>query len=102
MFFTLKLRPKQPADRLLCLAVVIGHHLLFLLFLLHDPCHHCLSLLLSTPFGPPLHNPPRARARVRIPHRSSPLFPALQPLKPREGLPATAACLAAYQGPASA
>eukprot|EP00955_Chlamydomonas_euryale_P021110 223597-Chlamydomonas_euryale.AAC.1 len=53
-------------------------------------------------FGPPFHTPPRTQARTRIPHHASPLFPALQPLHPREDLPAAAACPAACQGPASA
>jgi len=30
MFFAFKLRPKHPADRLLCIAVVTRHHLLLL------------------------------------------------------------------------
>eukprot|EP00955_Chlamydomonas_euryale_P023577 249108-Chlamydomonas_euryale.AAC.2 len=83
MLCTLELRPKQPAERLLCLAVVTRHHHLF-----HDPRQQCFSN--------------GARAWARIPHRASPLFAASQPLQPREGLPAAATCLTAYQGPASA
>eukprot|EP00955_Chlamydomonas_euryale_P023387 246987-Chlamydomonas_euryale.AAC.1 len=53
-------------------------------------------------FGPSFHTPPWAEARTRIPHHASPLFPAPQPLQPRENLPAAAARPAACQGPASA
>eukprot|EP00955_Chlamydomonas_euryale_P052531 355184-Chlamydomonas_euryale.AAC.3 len=95
MFLTFKLRPKLSADRLLCLAVV----------LVETSSSSSASepdfLGLVWPVEP-LHTPLRARARARIPHHASPLFPAPQPLQPREALLAAAACPAAYQGPASA
>eukprot|EP00955_Chlamydomonas_euryale_P046332 353401-Chlamydomonas_euryale.AAC.2 len=34
----------------------------------------------------PLHTPPRARVRARIPHRASSLSPAPQPLQPLEAV----------------
>eukprot|EP00955_Chlamydomonas_euryale_P054776 355935-Chlamydomonas_euryale.AAC.8 len=64
-FFTFKL-PKEPADRLLCLAVVTRHH------------HHLgirTRLVRPGVAMEPLHTPPRARAG--IPQRASPLFPAV-------------------------
>eukprot|EP00955_Chlamydomonas_euryale_P091860 364653-Chlamydomonas_euryale.AAC.7 len=94
MFFTFKLRPKQAADRLLCLAVVTRHHLLLSL--------RTRLLRPGVAHGASPHSA-AGSARARIPHRASPLFPAPQPLQPREAVLAAAACPpAAYHGPASA
>eukprot|EP00955_Chlamydomonas_euryale_P057282 356704-Chlamydomonas_euryale.AAC.22 len=94
MFFTLQLRPKQPADRLLCLAVVTRHHLI----LLSLRTRLLRALRPGVAHGASPHS--AAGSGAGADPAPSPLFP--NPLQPRDALPTAAACSAAYQGPASA